>query len=79
MEFAERCQLKLNKVDNPFPEFAVPAGQPSTATSRKCAGQDLKKRLATAIQHLKDRGLLRKTDGGTTASGWSGRFNALNK
>jgi len=26
MQFAERCQLKLNKVDNPFPEFAVPAG-----------------------------------------------------
>jgi len=25
-EIAERCQLKLHKVDNPFPEFAVPEG-----------------------------------------------------
>ena len=24
MQFAERCSLKINKVDNPFPEFAVP-------------------------------------------------------
>ena len=26
MEIAERCNLKLQPVDNPFPEFAVPAG-----------------------------------------------------
>ena len=26
MQFAERCHLKLSKVDNPFPEFAVPPG-----------------------------------------------------
>jgi DNA polymerase-3 subunit alpha len=26
MEIAERCNLKLQKVDNPFPEFAVPQG-----------------------------------------------------
>ena len=26
MEIAERCNLKLLKVDNPFPEFAVPEG-----------------------------------------------------
>ena len=26
MEIAERCNLKLKPVDNPFPEFAVPAG-----------------------------------------------------
>ncbi len=26
MQFAERCSLKLNKVSNPFPEFAVPPG-----------------------------------------------------
>ena len=26
MQFAERCSFKLNKVDNPFPEFAVPPG-----------------------------------------------------
>ena len=27
MQFAERCNLKLTKVDNPFPEFAVPEGE----------------------------------------------------
>ena len=26
MEIAERCNLKLHRVDNPFPEFAVPQG-----------------------------------------------------
>jgi DNA polymerase-3 subunit alpha len=26
MEIAERCNLKLHPVENPFPEFAVPAG-----------------------------------------------------
>jgi DNA polymerase III alpha subunit len=26
MEIAERCNLKLKPVDNPFPEFAVPEG-----------------------------------------------------
>ena len=26
MQFPERCNLKLNKVDNPFPEFPVPEG-----------------------------------------------------
>src|SRR5262249_20644229 len=26
MEIAERCNLKLHKVDSPFPEFAVPPG-----------------------------------------------------
>ncbi len=27
MQFAERCNLTLNKVDNPFPEFPLPAGE----------------------------------------------------
>ena len=40
MQFAERCNLKLNKIDNPFPEFAVPEGRHAwTATSRRCAAR----------------------------------------
>src|ERR1700758_1670754 len=62
MEFAERCQLKLNKVDNPFPEFAVPAGHTIDSYFEEVCRAGFEKRLQTAIQHLKDRGLLRKTE-----------------
>ena len=27
MQFPERCNLKMAKVDNPFPDFAVPEGE----------------------------------------------------
>src|SRR6202046_1109588 len=62
MQFAERCQLKLNKVDNPFPEFAVPAGHSIDSYFEEVCRAGFEKRLQTAIQHLKDRGLLRKTE-----------------
>src|SRR5246500_5159811 len=62
MEFAERCQLKLNKVDNPFPEFAVPAGHTIDSYFEEVCRAGFEKRLQTAIQHLKDRGLLRKSE-----------------
>src|SRR5246127_5664776 len=62
MEFAERCQLKLNKVDNPFPEFAVPAGHSIDSYFEEVCRAGFEKRLQTAIQHLKDRGLLRKSE-----------------
>src|ERR1700751_4141361 len=59
MEFAERCQLKLNKVDNPFPEFAVPAGHTIDSYFDQGCREGLRKRLDTSIRHLQDRGLLR--------------------
>src|SRR3984885_10004358 len=62
MQFAERCQLKLNKVDNPFPEFAVPAGHTIDSYFEQVCRAGFEKRLQMAIQHLKDRGLLRKTE-----------------
>src|SRR6202021_3011240 len=62
MAFAERCQLKLNKVDNPFPEFAVPAGHTIDSYFEQVCRAGFEKRLQMAIQHLKDRGLLRKTE-----------------
>ncbi len=62
MEFAERCQLKLNKVDNPFPEFAVPPGHTIDSYFEQVCRAGFEKRLQTSIQHLKDRGLLRKTE-----------------
>lgn len=59
MQFAERCSLKLNKVDNPFPEFAVPEGHTIESYFEIICRQGFKKRLNTSIKHLQDRGLLR--------------------
>jgi len=60
MQFAERCNLKLNKVDNPFPEFAVPVGHTIDSYFEQICREGFRKRLDTAIRHLQDRGLLRQ-------------------
>ena len=59
MQFAERCQLKLNKVENPFPEFAVPAGHTVDTYFEQVCREGYRKRLDTSVKHLQDRGLLR--------------------
>ncbi len=59
MQFAERCSLKINKVDNPFPEFAVPAGHTIDSYFEEVCRKGFRKRLDTAVRHLQDRGLLR--------------------
>ena len=59
-EISERCNLKLNKVDNPFPEFAVPAGHTIDSFFEEICREGYKKRLATAIHHLEARGQLRQ-------------------
>jgi len=59
MQFAERCNLKLSKVDNPFPEFAVPPGHTIDSYFEHVCREGFKKRLETSIRHLQDRGLLR--------------------
>src|ERR1700761_2243741 len=59
MQFAERCNLKLSKVDNPFPEFAVPAGHTIDSYFEEVCRAGFRKRLDTSIRHLQDRGLLR--------------------
>src|SRR5271168_319344 len=60
MQFAERCNLKLNKVDNPFPEFSVPAGHTIDSYFEQICREGFRKRLDTSIRHLQDRGLLRQ-------------------
>ena len=62
MQFPERCNLKLNKVDNPFPEFPVPEGMDLDGYFEQVCREGLKKRLATNVAHLRSRGLLRKTE-----------------
>jgi DNA polymerase-3 subunit alpha len=59
MEIAERCRLKLNKVDNPFPEFAVPEGHTIDSYFEQVCREGMKKRLDTSIRQLELRGVRR--------------------
>jgi DNA polymerase-3 subunit alpha len=61
MEIAERCNLKLQKVDNPFPEFAVPQGHTVDSYFEEVCRAGLKKRLDTAVRQLELRGQRRST------------------
>ena len=61
MQFPERCNLKLNKVENPFPEFPVPDGMTLDDYFEQVCREGLQKRLETNVAHLRSRGLLRKT------------------
>src|SRR6201994_1941614 len=63
MQFAERCSLKLNKVDNPFPEFAVPPGHTIDSYFEQVCREGFEKRLRTSIHHLEERGLRRQPIG----------------
>jgi DNA polymerase-3 subunit alpha len=59
MEIAERCNLKLREVDNPFPEFAVPPGHSIDSYFEQVCRAGLKMRLETAVRQLELRGTLR--------------------
>src|SRR5215472_9058632 len=61
MEIAERCYFKLNPVDNPFPEFAVPAGHTIDSYFEEVCREGLKKRLDTSVRQLELRGVRRST------------------
>jgi len=61
MQFVDRCNLKLSKVDNPFPDFVVPEGETLYTYFEQVCREGLKKRLETAVAHLRSRGLQRKT------------------
>ncbi|MGD0831365.1 MAG: DNA polymerase III subunit alpha [Terracidiphilus sp.] len=59
MEIAERCNLKLHKVENPFPEFAVPEGHTIDSYFEEVCRAGLRKRLDTAVRQLELRGVRR--------------------
>jgi DNA polymerase-3 subunit alpha len=61
MEIAERCNLKLNKIENPFPEFAVPEGHTIDSYFEEVCRAGLRKRLDTAVRQLELRGVRRST------------------
>jgi DNA polymerase-3 subunit alpha len=59
MEIAERCELKLHPVDDPFPVFDVPEGHTIDSYFEKVCREGYKKRLDTAVRSLEARGLRR--------------------
>jgi len=59
MEIAERCNLKLAKIDKPFPEFAVPEGHTTDSYFEEVCRTGFKKRLETAVRQLELRGVRR--------------------
>jgi DNA polymerase-3 subunit alpha len=63
MAIAERCNLKLRKVDNPFPDFAVPQGHTVDSYFEEVCRAGLKKRLDTVVRQLELRGIRRSTPG----------------
>ncbi len=60
MEVAERCNLKLHAVDNPFPEFAVPPGHTIDSYFEQVCREGFRRRLDTAVRQLELRGSLRQ-------------------
>jgi len=61
MQFPERCNMKLSKVEHPFPAFPVPEGETLDSYFDRVCREGLKKRLATSVEHLRASGLLKKT------------------
>ena len=59
MEIAERCNLKLHSVKNPFPEFAVPQGHTVESYFEEVCRAGYKHRLETSIRRLEAQDALR--------------------
>src|SRR5271157_5406699 len=59
MEIAERCELELKPVDDPFPLFAVPEGHTINSYFEQICHEGYKKRLDTTVRSLAERGVLR--------------------
>jgi len=58
MEVAERCNLKLHPVDNPFPQFDVPDGHTIDSYFEEVCRRGFQKRIDTHIKHLERSGKL---------------------
>jgi DNA polymerase-3 subunit alpha len=59
MEIAERCNFKLHKVENPWPQFAVPEGHTIDSYFEEVCREGFKVRLDTAIRYLESKGQLK--------------------
>jgi DNA polymerase-3 subunit alpha len=58
-EIAQMCDLKIDKIANPFPDFEVPQGHTGATYFEYIARQGLEKRRAY-LEHQRDKGLLRR-------------------
>ena len=61
MQFVDRCNLKMKKVDDPFPVFDCPDGMTLDEYFEDVCRKGLRMRLETAVAHLQSKGLLKKT------------------
>ena len=61
MQFVDRCNLKMSKVSDPFPDFIVPDGHTLESYFEEICRKGLQKRLNTAVAQLQTRGLQRKS------------------
>ncbi|MGB7547332.1 MAG: DNA polymerase III subunit alpha [Terracidiphilus sp.] len=59
MEIAERCNFKLQPVENPFPEFAVPPGHTIDSYFEEVCREGFQMRKETAVRGLEMKGRLR--------------------
>ena len=62
VEIAERCSMKLQKVDNPFPEFVVPPGYTIDTYFAKVVRDGFQDRLEY-LKPMADRGDLEESIG----------------
>src|SRR5262252_3403322 len=62
VQIADRCSVKLQKVDNPFPEFAVPPGFTIDTYFAKVVRDGFQDRLEY-LKPLADRGVLKNSIG----------------
>jgi DNA polymerase-3 subunit alpha len=60
VEIAERCSLKLQKVENPFPEFVVPPGYTIDTYFGKVVRDGFQDRLQN-LKSMADRGALKQS------------------
>jgi DNA polymerase-3 subunit alpha len=60
VDIAERCSIKLQKVDNPFPEFAVPPGYTIDTYFAKVVRDGFQDRLEY-LKPMADRGALKQS------------------
>jgi len=60
MAIAERCNLKLEKIKNPFPQFEVPAGHTADSYFEQVARQGFARRMEW-LRQMQQEGRLRKS------------------
>ena len=74
LDIAERCNFKLEKVPNPFPQFEVPAGYTIDSYFEHVAREGFARRLETSAARLQRAGQAEALASPITSSGWSAKL-----